>query len=65
MKKTYKSPEIRTETLVPSTWACKVKPWKRKIEGSYVDIVQTSNLVSGVHGNEVGGGPPVMINREK
>lgn len=60
-KKIYKSPEIRIESLDYSTWACKVKPWERKINGEYVNIYETSNLVVGIDGNEVGGGFPVIV----
>ena len=64
-KKIYKPPEMRIESLDYSTWACKVKPWERKINGKYVNIYEVSNLVAGLNGNELGGGFPVIVNGRK
>lgn len=64
-KRIYKSPEIRIESLDYSTWACKAKPWRRKINGEYVDINDISNLLVGIDGNEVGGGFPVIVGKKR
>ncbi len=64
-KKIYKSPEIHIESLDCSTWACKVKPWERKINGGYLDFNDISNIFVGLSGNQIGGGFGVIVGGKK